>query len=140
MALYQIVLLAVNPDDKEAHRLMVKAAVIAEQNHAELHLAFVEPGMGNISFADAELELDEAHDELAQLRMKQLTALSEQSPYKVQAVHMANGDVIKHLIALAEQLGANLVITGCRKSGIHWFGDVSHALSQQLNSDVLICQ
>ena len=64
MSLYPTILLAVNPDDKEAHKLMIKAAVIAEQNNAELHLAYVEPGIGNVSYMDVELELDEVHNAL----------------------------------------------------------------------------
>ncbi|GAL05598.1 hypothetical protein JCM19237_4671 [Photobacterium aphoticum] len=140
MALYPTVLVAVNPDDNEAHRLVVKAAVVAEQNNAELHLAFVEPGMGNVSFADAELELDAVHDTLAQQRRQQLMALASQSPYHVSGIHLANGDVIKHLVALTDTLEASLVIIGCRKSGIHWLGDVGHALSQHIRGDVLMCQ
>ncbi|KLV07334.1 universal stress protein [Photobacterium aquae] len=140
MALYQTILLAVDPTDNEAHRLMVKAAVIAEQNNAELHLAFVEPGMGNVSFADAELGIEEAHNELEQRRMEQLRGLADTSPYKVRAIHMANGDVVKHLVFLADKVGANLVVTGHRRSGIHWFKDISRALADELDCDVLICQ
>ncbi|MGF1685160.1 universal stress protein [Photobacterium japonica] len=140
MALYPTILVAVNPDDNEAHRLVVKAAVVAEQNNAELHVAFVEPGMGNVSFADAELELDAAHESLEHKRQQQLMALSAQSPYHVTGIHLANGDVIKHLIALTETLEASLVIIGCRKSGVHWLGDVGHTLSQHIRGDVLVCQ
>ena len=140
MALYSTLLVAIDPDDTEAHKLMIKAAVIAEQNHAELHLAFVEPGMGNVSFADAELSLEEAHTQLEQHRMTKLQALSDNSPYKVRAIHMANGDVANHLVVLAEKTGANLVITGHRKSGIHWFRDISQVLTDELGCDVLICQ
>lgn len=83
MSLYPTILLAVNPDDKEAHKLMIKAAVIAEQNNAELHLAYVEPGIGNVSYMDVELELDEVHNALEIKRMQQLADLAKQSPYPV---------------------------------------------------------
>ncbi|MEJ2766519.1 universal stress protein [Photobacterium sp. MCCC 1A19761] len=139
MALYQTILLAVNPDNLDARQLMVKAAVIAGQNHAELHVAFVEPGLGNVSFLDAELGLEEAHLDTQALRIQQLSALSQASPYKVRALHIADGDVAKHLLDLVKQVRANLVVLGTHKSGIQWFGDLGQALSQQGGCDVLMC-
>lgn len=139
MALYQTVLLAVNPDNLEAHQLMAKAAVIAAQNHAELHVAFVEPGLGNVSFLDAELGLEEAHLDTQATRIQQLSALSQRSPYKVRAMHIADGDVAKHLLDLVKQVRANLVVLGVHKSGVQWFGDLGQALAQQGSCDVLIC-
>ncbi|KLV05805.1 MULTISPECIES: universal stress protein [Photobacterium] len=140
MALYQTILLAVDPDNRDAHTLMVKAGVIAQQNHAELHVAFVEPGLGNVSFLDAELGLEEAHRDLQATRIQQLSALSQASPYKVRALHIADGDVAKHLVELVTQIGANLVLIGAHKPGIQWYGNISQILSQQSRCDVLICQ
>lgn len=140
MALYQTILLAVDPDNRDAHTLMVKAGVIAQQNHAELHVAFVEPGLGNVSFLDAELGLEEAHRDLQATRIQQLSVLSQASPYKVRALHIADGDVAKHLVELVTQIGANLVLIGAHKPGIQWYGNISQILSQQSRCDVLICQ
>ncbi|PSU23320.1 universal stress protein [Photobacterium phosphoreum] len=140
MSLYQTVLLAVNPEDKYAHKLMVKAGVIAKQNHAELHIAYVEPGVGNVSFIDVEIELQEEHDAIAKQRMTQLSDLAAVSSYPVAGLHIANGDIAKHLEELAEKIEANLVITGYHKSAIHIFGDISETLAKNLKCDVLISQ
>ncbi|PSV24846.1 MULTISPECIES: universal stress protein [unclassified Photobacterium] len=140
MSLYQTVLLAVNPEDKNAHKLMVKAGVIAEQNHADLHVAYVEPGIGNVSFIDVEVELQEEHDAIAKKRMKELSDLITASSHKVKAIHTADGDVSKHIEALAKELNASLVITGYHKSTFHLFGDLSDSLANHLGCDVLISQ
>ncbi|KJG22899.1 universal stress protein [Photobacterium iliopiscarium] len=140
MSLYQTVLLAVNPEDKSAHKLMVKAGIIADQNNAELHVAYVEPGIGNVSFIDVEIELQEEHDAIAKQRMSQLSELAAASSYPVAELHIANGDITKHIEELAEKVEAKLVITGYHKSTIHIFGDVSETLAQHLKCDVLISQ
>lgn len=140
MSLYQTVLLAVNPEDAHAHKLMVKAGVIAEQNSAELHIAYIEPGVGNVSFIDVEIELQEEHDAIAKKRMQQLSDLAAVSSYPVTGLHIANGDVAKHLEDLAEKVKANLVITGYHKASFHLFGDVSDSLANHLQCDVLISQ
>ncbi len=140
MSLYPTILLAVNPDDKEAHKLMIKAAVIAEQNNAELHLAYVEPGIGNVSYMDVELELDEVHNALEIKRMQQLADLAKQSPYPVGEMYLADGDVAKHLVELAKKVDAKLVIVGYHKTFLHIFGDVADELSKHLECDVLACR
>ncbi|HIF9210535.1 TPA: universal stress protein [Photobacterium damselae] len=140
MSLYPTILLAVNPDDKEAHKLMIKAAVIAEQNTAELHLAYVEPGIGNVSYMDVELELDEVHNALEIKRMQQLADLAKQSPYPVGEMYLADGDVAKHLVELAKKVDAKLVIVGYHKTFLHLFGDVADELSKHLECDVLTCR
>lgn len=140
MSLYQTILLAVNPEDKFAHKLMVKAGIIADQNNAELHVAYVEPGVGNVSFIDVEIELQEEHDAIAKQRMSQLSELATASSYPVSGLHIANGDITKHIEELAEKVEAKLVITGYHKSTIHLFGDVSETLAQHLKCDVLISQ
>ncbi|HIF9256596.1 TPA: universal stress protein [Photobacterium damselae] len=140
MSLYPTILLAVNPDDKEAHKLMIKAAVIAEQNNAELHLAYVEPGIGNVSYMDVELELDEVHNALEIKRMQQLADLAKQSPYPVGEMYLADGDVAKHLVELAKKVDAKLVIVGYHKTFLHLFGDVADELSKNLECDVLTCR
>ncbi|HIF9102648.1 universal stress protein [Photobacterium damselae] len=140
MSLYPTILLAVNPDDKEAHKLMIKAAVIAEQNNAELHLAYVEPGIGNVSYMDVELELDEVHNALEIKRMQQLADLAKQSPYPVGEMYLADGDVAKHLVELAKKVDAKLVIVGYHKTFLHLFGDVTDELSKHLECDVLTCR
>ena len=140
MSLYQTVLLAVNPEDKSAHKLMVKAGIIADQNNAELHVAYVEPGIGNVSFIDVEIELQEEHDAIAKQRMSQLSELAAASSYPVAGLHIANADITKHIEELAEKVEAKLVITGYHKSTIHIFGDVSETLAQHLKCDVLISQ
>ncbi|MEC6908866.1 universal stress protein [Photobacterium piscicola] len=140
MSLYQTILLAVNPEDKFAHKLMVKAGIIADQNNAELHVAYVEPGVGNVSFIDVEIELQEEHDAIAKQRMLQLSELAAASSYPVSGLHIANGDITKHIEELAEKVEAKLVITGYHKSTIHLFGDVSETLAQHLKCDVLISQ
>ncbi|MEC6798718.1 universal stress protein [Photobacterium sp. S4TG1] len=140
MSLYQTILLAVNPEDKFAHKLMVKAGIIADQNNAELHIAYVEPGIGNVSFIDVEIELQEEHDAIAKQRMSQLSELAAASSYPVSGLHIANGDITKHIEELAEKVEAKLVITGYHKSTIHLFGDVSETLAQHLKCDVLISQ
>ncbi|MEC6824491.1 MULTISPECIES: universal stress protein [Photobacterium] len=140
MSLYQTILLAVNPEDKFAHKLMVKAGIIADQNNAELHVAYVEPGVGNVSFIDVEIELQEEHDAIAKQRMSQLSELAAASSYPVSGLHIANGDITKHIEELAEKVEAKLVITGYHKSTIHLFGDVSETLAQHLKCDVLISQ
>lgn len=140
MSLYPTILLAVNPDDKEAHKLMIKAAVIAEQNNAELHLAYVEPGIGNVSYMDVELELDEVHNALEIKRMQQLADLAKQSPYPVGEMYLADGDVAKHLVELAKKMDAKLVIVGYHKTFLHLFGDVADELSKHLECDVLTCR
>ncbi|ARR50512.1 TPA: universal stress protein [Photobacterium damselae] len=140
MSLYPTILLAVNPDDKEAHKLMIKAAVIAEQNNAELHLAYVEPGIGNVSYMDVELELDEVHNALEIKRMQQLADLAKQSPYPVGEMYLADGDVAKHLVELAKKVDAKLVIVGYHKTFLHLFGDVADELSKHLECDVLTCR
>ncbi|QSH57355.1 universal stress protein [Photobacterium damselae subsp. damselae] len=140
MSLYPTILLAVNPDDKEAHKLMIKAAVIGEQNNAELHLAYVEPGIGNVSYMDVELELDEVHNALEIKRMQQLADLAKQSPYPVGEMYLADGDVAKHLVELAKKVDAKLVIVGYHKTFLHLFGDVADELSKHLECDVLTCR
>ncbi|HIF9311266.1 TPA: universal stress protein [Photobacterium damselae] len=140
MSLYPTILLAVNPDDKEAHKLMIKAAVIAEQNNAELHLAYVEPGIGNVSYMDVELELDEVHNALEIKRMQQLADLAKQSPYPVGEMYLADGDVAKHLVELAKKVDAKLVIVGYHKTFLHLLGDVADELSKHLECDVLTCR
>ncbi|MDP2568553.1 universal stress protein [Photobacterium damselae subsp. piscicida] len=140
MSLYPTILLAVNPDDKEAHKLMIKAAVIAEQNNAELHLAYVEPGIGNVSYMDVELELDEVHNALEIKRMQQLADSAKQSPYPVGEMYLADGDVAKHLVELAKKVDAKLVIVGYHKTFLHIFGDVADELSKHLECDVLTCR
>ncbi|ENP8457197.1 universal stress protein [Photobacterium damselae] len=140
MSLYPTILLAVNPDDKEAHKLMIKAAVIAEQNNAELHLAYVEPGIGNVSYMDVELELDEVHNALEIKRMQQLADLAKQSPYPVGEMYLADGDVAKHLVELAKKVDAKLVVVGYHKTFLHIFGDVADELSKHLECDVLTCR
>lgn len=140
MALYQTILLSVNPDDIDAHKLMIKAGVVAEQNNAELHIVYVEPGVGNVSYMDVELELEESHNDLELKRISQLSALSKQSPYPVRAVHIADGGVANHVIELAEKIRANLVMTGYHKNRFHWCNDISHEVAQKLKCDVMILQ
>ncbi|MEL6116698.1 universal stress protein [Photobacterium sp. SP02] len=140
MGMYHTILLAINPDDLNVKQLVAKAGVIAEQNNADLHLAYVEPGVGNVSFLDIDLQLDEAHNEQELKRMAQLSDLAKHSPRPVAAIHLADGDVAKHLIALGKAIKADLVVTGNYKPGMHWLGDIRYELAQHLKCDVLICQ
>ncbi|KDM92090.1 universal stress protein [Photobacterium galatheae] len=141
MKLYKTVLLALNPDDQRAQQLVVKAGVVASHNHADLHLAYVEPGVGNLSFLDIELQLKEAHDDQELRRMAQLSELATHSPQPVRAMHLYDGDVAKHLIELAAKIHADLVIVGHAKTDLHWLReDVRRELDLHLKCDVLICR
>jgi nucleotide-binding universal stress UspA family protein len=137
MFLYQSILVAINPDDEHAQKLVAKAGVIAKQNHAELHMAFVEPGIGNVSLMDIELELETFHDSQQFKRLEQLSELSKHSHYPIRAIHIVEGSVIQHIVELSKKIQANLVVVGTHKGHFHWLGDMSKILTEQLKCDVL---
>ncbi len=139
VTLYQTILLAVNPDTPIATTLMDKATALAQLHGAQLHLAFVEPGLGNVSYIDIELELESLHNEMQMKRMEQLGTLAQSSAVAISAIHITEGSVPEHLIALSEQVDADLVILGRHRGGLHWFGNIAQAIEMQASADLLIC-
>ncbi len=125
--LYQTILLALDPADERSHRLLVKAGVIAEQNNADLHVVYVEPGIGNNSFNDLEVELASFHDSEQLRKFEELMALAKGTSYPIRAIHMSEGNVTKHLLKLIEELNANLVVFGKEHS---FFSAISGAESE----------
>ncbi|AZL86045.1 MULTISPECIES: universal stress protein [Aliivibrio] len=140
MKLYQTILLALNPDDSKAHKLMVKAGVLAKQNDAELHVIFVEVGIGDVNYMDVELELESSHNALEFKRIEQLSILSKESPYPVRAVHIADGNIVKHISEIGDKINTDLVIIGYHKSKIHWGRTLGDEVSDKLKCDVMIAQ
>lgn len=135
--LYQTVLLALDPIDERSHRLLVKAGVIAKQNNADLHIAYVEPGMGNTSYNDLELELGSFHDVIQFSRFEELAKLAKESPYPIRAIHMTEGNVTTHLLKLCEDLNANLVIFGKEHSFFSAISGVEAELRKHASIDVM---
>ncbi|QUJ67447.1 universal stress protein [Photobacterium sp. GJ3] len=138
MRLYKSVLLAVNPDHPQAQQQVVKAGVIASHHQADYFLGYVEPGAGEVSFLDIELQLEEAHNAQQQKRMKQLSELAQHSPLPVRAIHLADGDIAAQITKLAHQVKAELVIIGRTRHEILWLNDLHHHLAQKLDCDLLV--
>lgn len=137
MYLYPTVLVAINPNDLHAKQLVIKAATIAKQNQAELHLAYVEKGIFNTHYLYRDEGLFNFHSGKELDRIQQLHELSQSSPYPVKNIHFAAGEVIKHLEDLIEEVEAKLVIVGHRNKLTHFFGGIEKDLSADLHCDIL---
>ncbi|UJF16868.1 universal stress protein [Vibrio sp. SS-MA-C1-2] len=138
MSLYHSILVAINPTYPNSRKLLVKASLIAQANQSDLHLIHIEPGVGNLSFIDIELELDEAHHDANKTRILKLVELSKDLPYPVKSFHIGDGDVPKHIENKAEELNSDLVIMGHHH---HWgaiFDKTESKLSDKLDCDLLV--
>ncbi|MCP3699986.1 MAG: universal stress protein [Aliivibrio sp.] len=140
MKLYQTVLLAINPEESRAHKLMTKAAILANQNEAELDVIFVELGIGNNNYMDVELGLDCCDNALDFKRIEQLSALSKNSPHPVRSIHIADGDIVKHIGDIAKNIHADIVMIGYHKSKIHWGRTLGGEVADKTGCDVIIVQ
>lgn len=137
MTLYPTILVAINPVDLHAHQLVTKAAVIAAQNNAELHLAYVEKNILNKHFLYRDESLFNFHSGKELERIEQLKMLSEKSPYPITNIHIAAGDVVKHLVDLANEVKAKLVIIGSKNKLTNFSGGLEADLVSELNCDIL---
>lgn len=137
MTLYPTILVAIDPTDLHAHQLVIKAGVIAQQNQAELHLAYVEKGIMNTQFLYRDEGLFNFHPGKELERIEQLHQLSQASPYPVSNIHFAAGEVIKHLEDLAQEVEAKLVIIGCKNKISNIFGGLEASLANDLRCDIL---
>ncbi len=140
MKLYQTVLLAINPDESRAHKLMAKAGVLANQNDAELDVVFVELGIGDVNYMDVELGLDSYDNALDFERVEQLSLLSKNSPHPVRSIHIADGDIVKHISDIGEKIHADIVMVGYHKSKLHWGRTLGGEVADKIACDVIIVQ
>ncbi|MCF7353477.1 universal stress protein [Vibrio sp. CK2-1] len=137
MYLYPTILVAINPNDLHAKQLVFKAATVAKQNQAELHLAYVEKGIFNIQYLYRDEGLFNFHPGKELELIQQLHELSQSSPYPVKNIHFAAGEVIKHLEDLIEEVEAKLVVVGHKNKLTHFFGGIEDNLSADLQCDIL---
>ncbi|OEF27537.1 universal stress protein [Vibrio rumoiensis] len=137
MSLYPTILVAIDPADIHAHQLVTKAGIIAKQNQAELHLAYVEKGIMNTQFLYRDEGLFNFHPGKELERIEQLHQLSQACPYPVTNIHFAAGEVVKHLEDLVNEVEAKLVIIGYKNKFFSFSGGLEADLSADLNCDIL---
>ncbi|MFH0258446.1 universal stress protein [Vibrio rumoiensis] len=137
MSIYPTILVAINPNDLHAKQLISKAAIIAEQNQAELHLAYVEKGIFNTHYLYRDEGLFNFHSGAELELIQKLHELSQSSPYPVKNIHFAAGEVIKHLEDLIREVEAKLVIVGHKNKLTHFFGGIEKDLFADLYCDIL---
>ncbi|WP_434362691.1 universal stress protein [Parasalinivibrio latis] len=139
MSPYKTILLAVNPNESDAQSLIKKACGIAAFHQAKLHLAYVEPGVGDHSYNDIEFGLAEYGEEISEQRLTHLASLAKDAGYEIAAFHMARGDVARQVKKLNNELGIDLVISGHHHHHMGWLmGDIGAELSKKLDRDLLL--
>jgi universal stress protein A len=133
--MYSHLLVAVDLGD-DSYSVAEAAARLALALDAKFSLVFVEPGVGNLSLMDIEVQLETSHDSMQQQHQKRLDELADRLPAPAENRVVACGDVVKQIEATRKALGADLIIAGEH----HSFWHITHtdrSLVKTADCDVL---
>ncbi len=137
---YQHILTAVDIQAENAHHLLLRSQEIAQCFSAQLHIAYVSGGINDqhdteIYIGEQGYEIVDSHNK-KRCREEMNTALNGIN-ISSDNIHILNGPIDLAVIALAEDISANLIITAKSHALFHFLNDHSLSIDKSAKCDTL---